>query len=169
MTPLFLLTLLFQDFDLDCAIKTCIKIGQPLKRILNMFTQEESVMKPIVVEVLSLMLTVQTEECKNCSPIFGSVGLKGKFHNKEINEYPEDMKEQVLRLSNWIRDLSQRYPDQIQIKIIDALSILGIYKKLRHRIKELPAFIVDNRETYSGWDKGALDGILVRRLQVASA
>ena len=125
-------------------------------------------MKPIMVEVLSLMLTVQTEECKNCSPIFESVGLKTKFHNKEINEYPEDIKGQVLRLSDWIRELSQRYPYQIQIKIIDALSILGLYKKLRHRIKELPAFIVDHGETYSGWDKGALDAILNRHFQVAT-
>lgn len=126
-------------------------------------------MKPIMVEVLSLMLTVQTEECKNCSPIFESVGVKGKFHNKEINEYPEDVKEEVLRLSDWIRELSQRYPDQIQIKIIDAVSILGVYKKLRHRIEGIPAFIVDHRETYSGWDKGALETILDRHLRMANA
>lgn len=126
-------------------------------------------MKPIMLEVLSLMLTVQTEECKNCSPIFESVGLKRQFHDKEINEYPEDIKEQVLRLSDWIRELTQRYPSQIQIKIIDALSILGIYKKLRYRIKELPAFIVDSRETYSGWDKGALDSILNRHFQMTTA
>jgi hypothetical protein len=126
-------------------------------------------MKPIMVEVLSMMLTVQTEECKNCSPIFESVGLKRQFHDKEINEYPEDVKEEVLRLSDWIRELSQRYPYQIQIKIIDAVSILGIYKKLRHRIKRLPAFIVDHRETYSGWDKEVLETILSQHLQVASA
>lgn len=123
-------------------------------------------MKPIMVEVLSLMLTVQTEECKNCSPIFESVDLKRKFHNKEINEYPENVKEEVLRLSDWIRELSQSYPDQIQLKIIDAVSILGVYKKLRHRIKGMPAFIVDHRETYSGWDKGVLERILDRHLQV---
>lgn len=126
-------------------------------------------MKPIRVEVLSIMLTVQTEECKNCSPIFESVGLKSKFHNKEINEYPVDVKEEVLRLSDWIRELSQRYPYQIQIKIIDAVSILGIYKKLRHRIKELPAFVVNRQETYYGWDKEALETILNRHLQVVSA
>lgn len=125
-------------------------------------------MKPIMVEVLSVMLTVQTEECKNCSPIFEGVGLKGKFHNKEINEYPEDIKEEVLRLSDWIRELSQRYPYQIQIKIIDAVSILGMYKKLRYRIKGLPAFIVDHRETYSGWDKEVLETILSQHIQVPS-
>ena len=58
--------------------------------------------------------------------------------DREIEEYPEDLKEQVVRLSDWIRELIQLYPNQIQVKVIDALSPLGLYKKLRYRIKEFP-------------------------------
>ncbi len=131
--------------------------------------ENESPRKPLRVEVVSMMLGIQTEECKNCRLIFADVGLKGKFADKEVNEYPEDVKEEVLRLSDWIRELVQRYPDQIQVKVIDAVSPLGLYKKLRHRIKEFPAFIVDNRETYAGWDKSALEGLLNRHLQLHTA
>lgn len=131
--------------------------------------RNNAVLKPIMVEVVSMMLTVQTEECKNCRGVFESIGLKSKFADREINEYPSDLKEEVLRLSNWIRELTQRYPNQIQVKVIDAVSILGIYKKLRHHIKKLPAFIVDHRETYSGWDKKALDTILNQHLQPSRA
>jgi len=131
--------------------------------------EDENPQKPLRVEVVSMMLGIQTEECKNCRLIFADVGLKGKFVDREVNEYPDDVKEQVLRLSDWIRELVQRYPDQIQVKVIDAVSPLGVYKKLRHRIKEFPAFIVDNRETYSGWDKRTLEGLLNRHLQLHSA
>ncbi len=125
--------------------------------------------KPLRVEVVSMMLGIQTEECKNCRLIFADVGLKGKFADREINEYPDDVKEEVLRLSDWIRELTQLYPYRIQFKVIDAVSPLGLYKKLRHRIKTFPAFIVDNRETYSGWDKEALEGLLDRHLQMRPA
>jgi hypothetical protein len=125
--------------------------------------------KPIMIEVVSIMLTVQTVECKNCRISFRDIPLECDFIDREIDEYPEDLKEQVLRLSNWIRELIQLYSNQIQVKVIDALSPLGLYKKLRYRIKEFPAFIVDHEETYSGWDKKALEAILNRHLQLRAA
>lgn len=121
-------------------------------------------LNPIKVEVIALMLTVQTEECKNCRLVFEETDLKRKFADKEINEYPEDVKKNVLHLSNWVRELIQRYSQRIQIKVIDALSPLGLYKRLRHRIKSFPTFIIDHRDKYSGWDKRALEVILDQRL-----
>lgn len=124
--------------------------------------------KPIKVEVINLMLTVQTEECKNCRLIFEETDMKRKFANKEMNEYPEDVKEDVVRLSNWIRELAHLYSHRIQIKVIDALSPPGLYKTVRHRIREFPTFIIDRREKYSGWDKEALGEILNMHLQLHS-
>jgi hypothetical protein len=125
--------------------------------------------KSIKVEVISLMLTVQTEECKNCRLIFEETDVKRKFADKEMNEYPEDMKKDVLHLSNWIRELARDYSDRIQSKVIDALSPLGLYKSIRHRIRKFPAFIIDYRKTYSGWDKQALGSILDQHLQLRNA
>jgi hypothetical protein len=122
--------------------------------------------KPLRVEVLSKMLGVQTEECKNCRLVFEEVGLKSKFHNQEINQYPDDIKEEVLRLSDWIRALVQRYPNNVQFKIIDALTPLGLYKMLRHRIRKFPSFIIEKGETYSGWDTKALETIINQQLQL---
>lgn len=127
---------------------------------------EKAFPKPLRVEVLSKMLGVQTEECKNCRLIFEEAGLKSKFHNQEINQYPDDIKEEVLRLSDWIRDLVQRYPRNVQFKIIDAMTPLGFYKMLRHRIRKFPSFIIQKRETYSGWDTEALEAIINQHLQV---
>jgi hypothetical protein len=112
--------------------------------------------KRITIEVVSTMLGIQTEECKNCRGVFASIGLKNKFADREINEYPEDLKGEVLRLSQWVRELAQTYPDQIILKVIDAVSPLGIYKMLRHRLRKFPAFIINQKEIYSGWDKEEL-------------
>ena len=122
--------------------------------------------KPLRVEVLSKMLSVQTEECKNCRLVFEEVGLKSKFHNQEINEYPDDIKDEVLRLSDWIRDLVRRFPNDVQFKIIDAMTPLGVYKILRHRIRKLPGFIIEHRKTYSGWDSKALEALIDQHLQL---
>ena len=127
--------------------------------------KETALTKPLRVEVLSKMLGVQTEECKNCRLVFEEVGLKSKFHNQEINQYPDDIKDEVLRLSDWIRDLVRRYPDNVQFKIIDAMTPLGVYKILRHRIRKLPGFIIAHRKTYSGWDTKALEALINKHLQ----
>jgi len=128
--------------------------------------KEKALTKPLRVEVLSKMLSVQTEECKNCRLVFEEVGLKSKFHNQEINEYPDDIKDEVLRLSDWIRDLVRRFPNDVQFKIIDAMTPLGVYKILRHRIRKLPGFIIEHRKTYSGWDSKALEALINQHLQL---
>ena len=128
--------------------------------------KEKALTKPLRVEVLSKMLSVQTEECKNCRLVFEEVGLKSKFHNQEINQYPDDIKDEVLRLSDWIRDLVRRFPNDVQFKIIDAMTLLGVYKILRHRIRKLPGFIIEHRKTYSGWDSKALEALINQHLQL---
>jgi hypothetical protein len=126
---------------------------------------EKAFSKPLRVEVVSKMLGVQTEECKNCRLVFEEVGLKSKFQNQEINQYPHDIKEEVLRLSDWIRDLVQRYPHNVQFKIIDAMTPLGFYKMLRHRIRKFPGFIIGKQKIYSGWNTEALEAIIDQHLQ----
>ena len=67
-----------------------------------------------------------------------------------------------MKLSDWIRELSRIYEQRILIKLIDAQSILGIYKSLRHWVRKYPTFIVEGQETYTGWDKQRLESLLVR-------
>ena len=49
-----------------------------------------------------------------------------------MDEYPPDLKEDYLKLSEWIRELARIYQPRLCIKLIDAQSILGFYKSLRH-------------------------------------
>jgi len=77
-----------------------------------------------------------------------------------MDEYPSDLKEEYLKLSDWIRELIRIYEDRLLIKLIDAQSILGFYKSLRHWVRKYPTFIVEGQETYTGWDKKRLESLL---------
>ena len=79
-----------------------------------------------------------------------------------MDEYPPDLKEEYLKLSEWIRELTRNYKDRLLIRLIDAQSILGIYKSLRHWIRKYPTFIVEGQEAYTGWDKKRLESLLVK-------
>ena len=77
-----------------------------------------------------------------------------------MDEYPPDLKEEYLKLSDWIRELIRIYEDRLLIKLIDAQSILGFYKSLRHWVRKYLTFIVEGQETYTGWDKKRLETLL---------
>ncbi len=106
-------------------------------------------MKPINLEVVTRVLTT-FGHCRHCEVIFDEADIAQKHHQKDVNEYPPDLAEEYLRLSDWIRELTHLYQHRLLIRIIDAQSLLGIYKSLRHWIRRYPAFIVEGKETCHG-------------------
>ena len=121
-------------------------------------------MGPIILEIVTRVLTT-FDHCSHCEFLFDQAGLGELRHQREINEYPPDLKEEYLRLSNWIRELSRCYEDRLVIKVIDVQSVLGIYKSIRYRIRDYPTFIVAGNEVYTGWDKETLAALLERHLR----
>jgi hypothetical protein len=94
-----------------------------------------------------------------------SDGLDQKIHQKEMEEYPPDLKEEYLKLSDLIRELTRLYKHRLAIKLIDVQSPLGVYKSLRYRIRTYPTFIVEGKETYTGWDRSQLESLLDKYIQ----
>ncbi len=116
-------------------------------------------MKPILLEIVTKVLT-SWGQCGRCRPVFDQTGLDQKFRNEEIEGYPPDLRDELTRLSDWVRELNRLYKHRLIIKIIDVQSLLGVYKSLRYRIRTYPTFIVEGKETYAGWDKGQLESLL---------
>src|SRR4030067_2215373 len=116
-------------------------------------------MKPIQLEIVTKVVTF-FDHCRHCKILFDQAGLDQKLHQKEMDEYPPDLKEEFIKLSDWIRELTRLYKHRLLIKLIDVQSLLGIYKSLRHRIRTYPTFIVEGKETYAGWDKSQLESLL---------
>jgi hypothetical protein len=121
-------------------------------------------MKPIQLEIVTRVVTF-FDHCRRCQILFDQSGLDEKIHQKEVEEYPSDLKEEYAKLSDWIRELTRLYKHRLLIRVIDAQSPLGIYKSLRHRIRTYPAFIVEGKEAYTGWDKGQLESLLDKYIQ----
>jgi len=121
-------------------------------------------MRAIRLDVVTNMLTTYGQ-CNRCSLIFEETGLKREFDRRQLDEYPQDLKEESEKLSVWIRELKQLYKHRLVIRLIDAQSLAGVYKALRHRVREYPTFVVDGKETLSGWDKGRLEELIDRHIK----
>ena len=123
-------------------------------------------MKPILLEIVTKVMT-SFGQCRRCKILFDQAGFDQKLHQKEMDEYPADLKEENTKLSDWIQELNGLYKHRLSIKLIDAPSPLGIYKSLRYRIRTYPTFIVEGKETYAGWDKGRLESLLDKYIKDA--
>jgi hypothetical protein len=124
-------------------------------------------MSPVILEVVAPMLSTVEMSCRGCGFIFGYVGLKDKYRNACTNEYPDEWKLAVDRLSRWLQEISYLYRHRIQIRVIDAQSPLGLWKQIRYRLFRFPAFIVNKRRTYIGWDSGQLENLIDERIRQA--
>jgi hypothetical protein len=67
-------------------------------------------------------------------------------------------------ISDWVREAFDRYGDRLSVKVVDAASIEGVFKAIRHRSRRFPAFIIDGQERLIGFDRKKLDAALEQRL-----
>ena len=125
-------------------------------------------MKPLLLEVISVVPSLYGL-CPSCEFFSDEADLKAQRDKEDLNAYPEHVKEEYLFLSGWIRELVQKYGQQILIKLIDAQSLQGFYKSARFFIRKYPAFIVNHNGKYSGRDKAELDALIRRHLDAADA
>jgi len=88
------------------------------------------------------------------------VGLVEKRDEGDLDEYPEDVKDDYNLLSSWLCELTQKYREKIRIELINVSSFRGFYKSIRHWTQTYPTFIVNKKVKYSGSDKSQLDLIL---------
>lgn len=126
-------------------------------------------MTPVEIEVVFPLLTSVSFTCRRCGPLMGQLDVNRSYQQDCSEEYPEDWKQNVEKLSLWIENASHLYKHRIQIRVIDAFSPLGLWKKIRHRLSDMPAFIVDNKSTHSGWDTDRLEKLIDERIREASA
>ena len=120
-------------------------------------------MTPISLQVIAPVIS-NFYHCMHCEQIFSQAGIGQQVHQEEIDGYPEDVKQDFTRLSDWLFEIAHHYGDQIRIEVIDPQSIEGFFKSLRYWVRKYPAFIVNGREKLTGWDKATLDAMLQEQL-----
>ena len=125
-------------------------------------------MKPIFLEIVTRTLTTYGH-CRHCIVLFDESGLQKEFDKKALDDYPQDLREEVARLSDWIRELSGLYKHRIVMRVIDAHSPVGMAKCLRHWIRKYPTFIIDGKKAWVGWDKDKLESLIDKHIQISIA
>jgi hypothetical protein len=80
------------------------------------------------------------------------LGIAHKVHSEEINQYPDDLKEEYLRICAWAEEIARRFGSQVRVTVIDPLSWGGITRIFRHRIRHYPTIILAGRERFTGWE-----------------
>ena len=121
-------------------------------------------MRPILLEIVT-RVTTSCNLCLRCAIVFGEVGLQKAFNQKAMDDFPHDLREEFIDLSNWIRELTRLYRHRLRVRLINAQSPLGVYKCLRHWIQKYPAFIIERREKFVGWDRDRLESLLDKSIQ----
>jgi hypothetical protein len=113
----------------------------------------------IRVEIIAPLVS-GVNHCQRCTPFMDGAGLSERINRDELSSVPEEMWREYARLSDLVRDLSQRYGSRLQITLIDPHTPMGLWKSIRHWVRRYPTFIVNGRDTYTGWDANALDSLL---------
>jgi hypothetical protein len=104
--------------------------------------------------------------CRHCEDVWTHVGLGERVHAEQrASLLPADLQEEYEGITDWVAAAQDRYGAQLQVTLIDAASLEGVAKALRHRLRAFPAFVIDGREKVIGFDSEALDGALARNVQ----
>jgi hypothetical protein len=122
-------------------------------------------MKPVTVEVISHWATA-FGNCAPCELVLKEAGVNARTRHQELADYPVDLKEEMIKLGDWLGELCRLYRHRICIRLIDAQSPLGFYKALVHRIRSYPSFIIEKKDVYSGWDRSKVEELLDARMKV---
>jgi hypothetical protein len=128
-------------------------------------------MRPVTVEVITYAPTVFSH-CQHCELAFGEMGIGERLRRQEAAEaLPDDLAREFQTLSDWVHRLLERHGPRVRVRVVDAASIEGFARSIRHRVGRYPAVILDGREKRVGGDYDALDPLIDQKVhaELASA
>ncbi|HUX76091.1 MAG TPA: hypothetical protein VMY40_05555 [Anaerolineae bacterium] len=96
--------------------------------------------------------------------MFEAAGIGAAVHREIQTAYPSEMLEEAGRLATWLQELAARYEEQVHIRIVAPQSLEGFFKSLRYRVHRYPAFIINRRKKYVGWEPATLECLLADML-----
>jgi glutaredoxin len=121
-------------------------------------------MPPLSVQVITYAPTV-FRHCQHCEVAFAGVGLGERIHRAEAQDaLPDDLAAEFQQVSDWVHGLLQRHGPRVAVSVIDAASVEGVWKSLRHGVRRYPAVVLDGRERRIGSDFAALDALVDQRI-----
>jgi len=125
--------------------------------------------KPLLIEIVAYAPTA-FYHCTHCEVVWKETGFSQGLHEEQVaSALPPDLQQDYQAVSDWVRRLFQIHCDRVLVKVIDATSLEGFWKSLRHGLRRYPAVVVDGRATFRGTDFAAVETEIARRLETAPA
>lgn len=81
-------------------------------------------------------------------------------HERGLDEYPPEWREDFQRLSEMVFTLADRYGDSILIRIWDPRSLQGLFKAIRYGVHRYPTFVINGQRKITGLDINLLETAL---------
>jgi hypothetical protein len=121
--------------------------------------------RPVRVEVVTYAPTVFFH-CQHCEVAFGQTSIGARVHREQAREsLPDDLRAEFAQVADWVHGLVERHGTGVQVRLIDAASIQGFWKSLRHGARSYPAVIVDGQERYAGANLAVAELEIERRVK----
>ena len=125
--------------------------------------------KPLLVEIVAYAPTA-FYHCTHCEVLWQETGFSKGLHEEQVaSALPPDLLQDYQAVSDWVRRLFRVHCDRVIVKVIDAASLEGFWKTLRHGLRRYPAVVVEGRAKFSGADFVAAEAEIARQLNAAPA
>jgi hypothetical protein len=121
-------------------------------------------MNPVMVEVVAYAPT-GFYHCTHCEIIFKEQGIGDKIHAEQLQSaMPDEIMRDYAQVSRWVNTLVDRFGDKVAVKVIDAASIEGVWKAVRHGLRHYPVVVVAGTEKVELGNEQAADLIVARHV-----
>ncbi len=123
---------------------------------------------PLLIEIVAYAPTA-FYHCTHCEVVWQETGFSRGVHEEQMQSaLPPDLLDDYRAVSDWVRHLLKVHCDQVIIKVIDAASVEGMWKTVRHGLGRYPAVLVGGRRRFSGADFSAAEVEVARQLAGAT-
>jgi len=125
--------------------------------------------RPLQIEIVTHAPTAYYH-CTHCEVIWQESGFSKGLHQEQIaSSLPPDMLQDYRTITDWVQRLFRVYCDRVEVKVVDAASLDGVWKTLRYRLRKYPAVIVAGQAKFSGTDFNPAEVEIARQLQALPA
>lgn len=107
--------------------------------------------------------------CVSCERMMDLAGVGARGRGQMQAEYPPEVLAEAERLAVLLQDLARRHGERLQIRLMDVQSLPGLGRSLRYGLRRYPAFIVNRRQVFAGWEEAPLERALERAMVQAEA
>jgi hypothetical protein len=118
----------------------------------------------LLVEIVAYAPTA-FYHCTHCEVVWHHAGIGPSIHAEQVDSgLPDDLAQEYRAVSDWVKRLFDDHGEKIVVKVIDAASLEGVARSLRHGLRRFPAVVIGGRHKFSGTDFRAVDEVIRQKL-----